>query len=555
VGGTYHWTDGIGPPENRPTGISGFTGAPATNEYGFDEQMLFMEQLGATTNVVVNFGAGTEQEAAAFVAYANGDAADPTPLGTDAMGVDWGTVGDWAAQREANQARLGMTPHVYGIEYWEVGSELYGEWEYSWTHDPVKYAFGGTAWQQDEPVVTADDWREEASCSTGTASQVFYVRYPPVVEGTQTISVGEVVWTEVADLSSAGPNDTVYEFDDQTGEIRFGDWVNGLIPQAGAQIQATYESGPHGGYVDYYAAMKSVDPDIRVGSCHFSDEFLLTMGEEHPYDFLIVHPYSSSGDLNGGGLEEAHLRTMVGPLDRQIGLEELRASVQFAAGSQASQVELAITEYNLFVPEESTPTPHYGMSLDQGLFLADMVRVLVEEGIALGNLHCLISTGTGEGWGNTPVTSAYPELLPRPGAYVLELYNQHFAEHLVESGVEGAPLLSGSVPTLEVLSSRDDTGRLTLLVINKHATAAIETRVSLNGFAPQAAATVWTLSGLDITAYNDTAHPNDVTLTESLFTEAGETFVYAFPPHSVTVMELHGGWRVYLPVVTRDPIP
>jgi hypothetical protein len=97
VGGTYHWTDGIGPPENRPTGISGFTGAPATNEYGFDEQMLFMEQLGATTDVVVNFGVGTEQEAAAFVAYANGDVADPTPLGTDALGVDWGTVGDWAA--------------------------------------------------------------------------------------------------------------------------------------------------------------------------------------------------------------------------------------------------------------------------------------------------------------------------------------------------------------------------------------------------------------------------------------------------------------------------
>ncbi|MFQ6059659.1 MAG: hypothetical protein ACE5MB_12350, partial [Anaerolineae bacterium] len=34
VGSTYHWTDGIGPPETRPSGISGFDGAPAGNEYG-----------------------------------------------------------------------------------------------------------------------------------------------------------------------------------------------------------------------------------------------------------------------------------------------------------------------------------------------------------------------------------------------------------------------------------------------------------------------------------------------------------------------------------------
>jgi alpha-N-arabinofuranosidase len=554
VSGTYHWSDGIGPPEERPTGISGFDGAPATNEYGFDEQMLFMEQVGATTNVVVNFGTGTAQEAAAFVAYANSDPSDTTPIGVDELGVDWGTVGKWAVQREANQARLGMTPHPYDIAYWEVGNELYGDWEYSWTHGPIQYAAGGTAWQTDQPVVKEDDWRDSVSRSNGQPSQVFYVRYPPVVTGTQTITVSGVAWTEVADLSAAGPDDSVYEFDPQSGEIRFGDGVHGRIPPLAAPIRASYESGPHDGFVDYYAAMKAVDPDIKVGSCFYTDTFLQAMGEEYPYDFLAVHPYYSTGDYGGNSLVEAHLRTMAGPLIRQMDLEDLRAGVRLYAGERADQVEIAITEYNLFVPDRQSPTPHYGMSLDQGLFVADMVRTMIELGVPLGDLHCLINIHEGEGWGNTAVMSPYPQLIPRPAAYVLQLFNQRFAPVQVESEVEGTPLLSGSLSALEVVASTDDTGdRLTLLAINKETTATITAAIAISGFTPAATATVWTLNGPDIAAFNDRGHPTDVVITESAIANAGQSFVYAIPAHSVTLIELVAASSHPTPTPTATP--
>ena len=554
VGSTYHWTDGIGPPEERPTGISGFDGAPATNEYGFDEHMLFMEQVGATTNVVVNFGTGTAQEAAAFVAYANGEPSDTTPIGADELGMDWGTVGEWAAQREVNQTRLGMTPHPYDIEYWEVGNELYGDWEYSWTHGPIKYAAGGTAWQTDQPVVKADDWRDSVSRSNGQPSQVFYVRYPPVVTGTQTITVSGVAWTEVADLSAAGPDDAVYEFDPQRGEIRFGDGVHGHIPPLAAAIRASYESGPHDGFVDYYTAMKAVDPDIKVGSCFYTDTFLQVMGEEYPYDFPAVHPYYSSGDYGGGGLAEAHLRTMAGPLIRQMDLEDLRAAVRLYAGERADQVEIAITEYNLYVRERESPTPHYGMSLDQGLFVADMLRVLIEEGIPLGDLHCLISLGEGEGWDNTAVMSPYPELIPRPAAYVLQLFNQHFAPVRVDSEIEGAPLLTGSLPALEVVASTDETGeRLTLLAINKEASTPITATVAVSGFSPASEATAWTLNGPGIAAFNDRGHPTDVVTTESAIANASQSFIYLFPAHSVTLIELVAASSHPTPTPTATP--
>jgi len=433
-----------------------------------------------------------------------------------------------------------MIPHPYNIEYWEVGNELYGDWEYTWTHNPIRYAAGGTAWQYDQRVVKAGDWQDRASRSDGRPSQVFYVRYPSVVTGTQTITVANAVWTEVPDLSTAGPNDAVYQFDPPQGEIRFGDGVHGRIPPLGVLILATYESGPHDGFVDYYAAMKAVDPTIKVGSCFHSDPFLQVMGEDYPYDFLIVHAYHGSGDPDGN-LDEAHLRTMAGPLIKQMDLEDLQAAVRLYAGNRADQVETAITEYNLVVPEDRTPTPHYGMSLDQGLFVADMLRVLIEQGVPLGNLHALINnTHDGEGWANTAVMSPYPQLIPRPPAYVLQLFNQHFAPVRVESQVQDVPLLTGSVPALEVVVGSDDVdNRLTLLAINKEATATITATIAISGFVPAPTATVWTLNGPDIAAFNDAGHPTDVITTESAIADAGEEFTYAFPAHSVTLIELH----------------
>ncbi|NOZ93247.1 MAG: hypothetical protein GXP47_00710 [Acidobacteria bacterium] len=538
VSSTYHWTGGIGPPGQRPTGILGFDGAPVDNAYGFDEHMSYMEQIGATSNVVVNFGTGTAQEAAAWVAYANGAVTDTRRIGADRLGVDWGSVDQWAARREANQVRLGMTPHPYAIEYWEVGNELYGDWERSWTHDPIEYAAGGTAWQSDQRLVKADDWRDSVSRSDGRPSQVFFVQYPPVVTGTQTVTVAGAAWTETPDLAVAGPDDMVYELDTLTGELRFGDGVHGRIPPAGASLRASYESGPHDGFADFYAAMKGIDPAIKVGSCFCSDTFLRIMGAEHPYDFLAVHPYYSSGDPEAN-LASTHLRTMAGPILERMNLEDLRAGVRLYAGERAPQVEIAVTEYNLVVPADRSPTPHYGMSLDQGLFVADMIRNLAELGVSLGNLHSLIDIHEGEGWANTPVLSPYPRLIARPAAYVLELFDQHVAPVAVVYETQDIPLLTGSVPALTVAASRDEDGqRLTLLAINKDRAAAIPATLIISGFTPAAEATVWTLSGPGITAFNDGDHPTDVITTETTITDAGAELTYAFPAHSVTLIEL-----------------
>lgn len=111
----------------------------------------FIDFLQATGNEVmytVNQN-GTAKEAAALVAFFNGDVNDSRVIGIDVRGRDWLTVGHWARLRRDNG-----NPEPLGIKLWEVGNEIYGGdadsgndcvpwgWENVWTCDGTEYANG-----------------------------------------------------------------------------------------------------------------------------------------------------------------------------------------------------------------------------------------------------------------------------------------------------------------------------------------------------------------------------------------------------------------------------
>lgn len=114
---------------------SGTTGMVTVN-YGSSVADAFgtksVNWNGETNCSAPNMG-GQPQEAAAWVAYANGDPSNTQLIGLDAVGFDWKTVGYWATLRASqplaqddgrNFLRLGMTAPI-GIKYWEIGNELY----------------------------------------------------------------------------------------------------------------------------------------------------------------------------------------------------------------------------------------------------------------------------------------------------------------------------------------------------------------------------------------------------------------------------------------------
>lgn len=107
----------------------------------------------------------------------------------------------------------------------------------------------------------------------------------------------------------------------------------------------------------------------------------------------------------------------------------------------------------------------------------------------------------------------------------------------VEQGVRRIPTIR-SVPVLDVVSALNEAGtRLTLFCVNRSLTEEIQATVRLSGFTP-ASARGQQLTAPDLYGVNDDAQPEAIApVAADVNAKAGE-FRHAFPPRSVTVIEL-----------------
>jgi alpha-N-arabinofuranosidase len=108
---TYHWRDGIGPIERRPTLPNYAWGQQENNLFGTDEFIAFCRAVGCEPMVCINAGSGTPEEAAEWIEYCNGGPDSP--------------MGKLRAANGHSQP--------YNIKHWEVGNELWGQWQERWT--------------------------------------------------------------------------------------------------------------------------------------------------------------------------------------------------------------------------------------------------------------------------------------------------------------------------------------------------------------------------------------------------------------------------------------
>lgn len=108
---TYHWEDGIGPFEQRPTRPNFAWGGVEPNLFGTDEFIEFCRAVGCEPMICINAGSGSPAEAARWVEYCNGNT--ETPMG------------------KLRAAHGYLEPH--GVKHWEIGNELWGRWQYRWT--------------------------------------------------------------------------------------------------------------------------------------------------------------------------------------------------------------------------------------------------------------------------------------------------------------------------------------------------------------------------------------------------------------------------------------
>ncbi|MFI6663215.1 alpha-L-arabinofuranosidase C-terminal domain-containing protein [Streptomyces sp. NPDC050523] len=535
----FNWKAAVGPQSNRSQQLEGKRGAPVDSRYGPDEYMRFVRKIGATPEIMAPFANSTPQEIADWVAYMN------APQGTQ-----WGDL----------RAQNGH-PEPYGVRCWEIGNELFGKHQRYWlsADDDAamrQYAFGGTQRQTGQRVGTPTDHRPSASISSGEPLQSFTVWYPPVVPKSQTVKVNGVPWREVDDLSSAGADDRAYTFEPDTGTIRFGDGRNGKIPPKQGRITADYGSGPHAGFVDYYAAMKAVDPTIEVLSCWALigsgklapgkgfPELMAEHGHAEHYDGVAIHPYTNfSRDLGITRFPDkraGHDYQMLGEAAAVGMVTDLMTQVR-KHGKRDAYV--AVSECGaLFFgggPNAADAYPEYSYAMSHALYMASQWSRFSNIGVPWTASNDLVS----ESGGQRTLLGGDPKSVRPAEAVVREQLRDvfHGGGHVVESTVRGNTDVTtrksergASYPALVTTSTVDREGSLNLVVVNRSPDHDIKAKVAPEGTKHSGTVHISVVAGKSYHDFNSEQHPDNVKIETTRAEAHSGSFDWTFQAHSVT---------------------
>jgi len=116
---TYHWRDGVGPKDKRPTMVNKWWGGVTEdNSFGTHDFLNMCEAIGADPYLTGNVGSGSSQEMADWVQYVNFDGRSPMSDWRKANGREkpW-LVKFWGVGNEAWGCGGNMRPEYYADEY------------------------------------------------------------------------------------------------------------------------------------------------------------------------------------------------------------------------------------------------------------------------------------------------------------------------------------------------------------------------------------------------------------------------------------------------------
>jgi alpha-L-arabinofuranosidase len=115
----YHWLDGVGPVEDRPTRMDLAWNVLEPNTFGTNEFMEFAREIGTEPYFSVNMGTGTLEDARRWVEYTNVPATFNHP--------DAGHITKAPFYAELRKQHGYEEPH--NIIYWSLGNEMDGHWQ------------------------------------------------------------------------------------------------------------------------------------------------------------------------------------------------------------------------------------------------------------------------------------------------------------------------------------------------------------------------------------------------------------------------------------------
>jgi len=224
---TYHWKDGIGPKDKRPTMVNKWWGGVTEdNSFGTHDFLNMCELLGAEPYLSGNVGSGSVQELADWVQYANFNGKSPmSDLRTqNGRNQPW-KVKFWGIGNEAWGCGGNMKPDYYANEYrkyvtfisdWENSGGLMpiasgaSDADYNWTETLMKNIplnmLGGVAMHHYSVI----EWNKKGPATNFTEEQYFTIMK-------QAIKMDSLVTNHAAVMDKYDPEQKVALVVDEWG--------------------------------------------------------------------------------------------------------------------------------------------------------------------------------------------------------------------------------------------------------------------------------------------------------------------------------------------------
>jgi hypothetical protein len=437
-----------------------------------------MEQVG-TAVFTVNYGSnlrgsggGEPAEAAAWVAYTNGNPSDTKLIGKDSAGNDWQTVGYWASLRASdplptddgkNFLRI-QHPAAFGIHFWEVGNQVFQNGYY-----------GGEGLEEDAHAAYAENptGNERLRKKNPSLSPAAYAK-----NFLEFASAMKAVDPKIHLGVPLNPS--------VLGQINRQEWTQDAIT---------------GKYVNVTDV--SVNKDFGYAA-DWAKGVLATTCKDIDFVSVPLSAGDTTADSNYKDLDNYKLLTAPQGSFAQI-LGSIGDSIQKSCGQRGRSIRVAITEMGPIPWAKVTET------VAVGLFAADVYLTLAEYGVMnvdWAELH----SGAFLDDNNKPGPAYYGTQL------VFALMN--FNDAILTS--------FSSSPMLSVHASKRADGSVGIMLINKDAKNATSVKISLKGVALAAKGARFD--------YGKSNPPDGSSVVGRPMEGLGTSFSVPLPPYTATVI-------------------
>jgi alpha-N-arabinofuranosidase len=298
-------------------------------------------------------------------------------------------------------------------------------------------------------------------------------------------------------------------------------------------VTADYDSGPHGGFVDFYRAMKRVDPSIDVCASWATTDFVDLMGDDNPYDCLGVHEHLSTLDKTGTP-EQVYDRLMTSATGMLALLTDLDTAMRHDR-SPRDRPYLAVSEYGALLGS-GNGFPGMRNSLMAAEWMAELVTGFVQHDVHYAEMSNLNDPNVDQ---VDNLFGSAPDFVYTARANVLALFSQLAGGRPVETDITGNPEAPGGYTSLQVLGVRRSADDVQVLVLNRDRTNAVTPQFVMDGIqGGRLQVRVSSVSAESFQSYNSPDQPDAVTTTVTSQTVDGNAVNQEVPAHSVSLLDI-----------------